>query len=298
MSLSARFSREGAGGLEGLVLSLVHRAARSAPPALSDRLEEEWLADLGARHGTLARLCFALGCTWARHVIVHELGAPARIAAAAPGHATASLCVPAAPSLYSRRTTVVVLLILALHLLLIYGLVSGMAHAVLKRIPDAIEATFVKSTPRLAPPPPPDMRLGVVRFPDPSTPTFVVDPGPGAITDISIAATTPIQTPTSSKPMVRVPGGPGRDFPNSADFYPDASRRLGETGVATIQACVDENGRLTAQPLVVQSSGSARLDAGAVKLARAGSGHYRATTEDGRPVQGCYAFRVRFDFTK
>lgn len=297
MSVSARFSREGVGGLEGLVLSLVHRAARSAPPSLSERLEEEWLADLAARHGTLARLCFALGCTWARRVIVHELGAPAHIAAAASGRATASVCVPAAPSLYSRRTAVV-LLIVALHLLLIYGLVTGMAHAVLKRIPDAIEATFVKPAARIAPPPPPEVRLGAVRVPVPSTLSIEVDPGPAAITDTSIAPIAPIQTPHPSRPIVRVLGGPGRDFPNSADFYPDASRRLGETGVATIQACVDDNGRLTAQPRVVQSSGSARLDAGAVKLAIAGSGHYRATTEDGRPVQGCYAFRVRFDFRK
>ncbi|TLY91210.1 MAG: energy transducer TonB, partial [Gammaproteobacteria bacterium] len=44
-----------------------------------------------------------------------------------------------------------------------------------------------------------------------------------------------------------------------------------------------------------RSSGSARLDDGALKLAHAGSGHYRPTTEDGRPVDSCYVFRIRFE---
>jgi hypothetical protein len=30
-------------------------------------------------------------------------------------------------------------------------------------------------------------------------------------------------------------------------------------------------------------------------LARAGSGHYRPTTEDGRPVTACYPIKIRFE---
>jgi TonB family protein len=63
-----------------------------------------------------------------------------------------------------------------------------------------------------------------------------------------------------------------------------------------VQVCVDANGRLTSQPAITQSSGSARLDEGALTLARAGSGHYRATTEDGRAVSSCFPFRIRFEF--
>ncbi len=47
-------------------------------------------------------------------------------------------------------------------------------------------------------------------------------------------------------------------------------------------------------PITVQSSGSSRLDVGALQLAKVGSGHYRASTEDGQPVNSCYSFRVRF----
>jgi TonB family protein len=92
----------------------------------------------------------------------------------------------------------------------------------------------------------------------------------------------------------RIVGGPGRGFPNTDDYYPMASRRLGEAGVAIVRACVDSKGVLTGEPAIAQSSGSARIDQGALKLAQAGSGHYRPTTEDGRPVSSCYSFRIKF----
>ena len=102
--------------------------------------------------------------------------------------------------------------------------------------------------------------------------------------------------PPLPRPVTRVLGGPGVGFPNTDDFYPEASRRLGEKGITTVGVCVDGVGRLTGRPTIEQSSGSARLDEGALKLASVGSGHYRPTIEDGRPVSACYPFRVRFQF--
>jgi TonB family protein len=93
-------------------------------------------------------------------------------------------------------------------------------------------------------------------------------------------------------------GGPGKSFPNTEDYYPPTQIRDGTQGVSTVQVCTDEKGRLTAAPTLAQSSGSAGLDRGALMLARAGSGRYRPTTEDGRAVSSCYSFRVRFDFRK
>jgi TonB family protein len=90
-------------------------------------------------------------------------------------------------------------------------------------------------------------------------------------------------------------GEPGKGFPNTADFYPSASIRAEEQGLAAVRACVDPNGRLTSDPTIVQSTGKPRLDEAALKLARAGSGRYRATMEDGKPVSSCYAFGIRFN---
>jgi TonB family protein len=94
--------------------------------------------------------------------------------------------------------------------------------------------------------------------------------------------------------VARVAGGPGAGFPDTADFYPSVSIHLGEKGISTVQVCVDPRGRLTSDPITVQGSGSTRLDQGALRLARAASGHYRASTEDGQPVDSCYQFGVRF----
>ena len=61
-----------------------------------------------------------------------------------------------------------------------------------------------------------------------------------------------------------------------------------------MSVCVDDLGRLTTDPKVAVSSGSPRLDGGALALARAGSGHYRSTTENGRAISACFQIGVRF----
>ncbi len=59
------------------------------------------------------------------------------------------------------------------------------------------------------------------------------------------------------------------------------------TGSVDIRVCVDEKGHLT----VIRSSGSARLDEGAIKLAKAGEGHYHPPPPGAPP---CFAFRITF----
>jgi protein TonB len=142
------------------------------------------------------------------------------------------------------------------------------------------------------PPPPPQPTLAPTRLevPEPDL-TVDVPPDGNTIRDPVIQES----PPSPPKVLNRVLGGPGKGFPTTDDYYPSASRRLGEKGIASVRVCVDPNGLLTAEPMIAQSSGSARLDEGALKLAKAGSGHYRATTEDGRPVNSCYPFRIRFE---
>jgi TonB family protein len=61
-----------------------------------------------------------------------------------------------------------------------------------------------------------------------------------------------------------------------------------------VSVCVDPSGKLSGEPSVATSSGSPRLDEGALKLAKAGSGRYKPATEDGKPVAGCNKFGIRF----
>jgi TonB family protein len=290
--------------IDGFSRTLVHRAAQRTPETLSERLEEEWLADMAERRGSFSRLRLAIGCYWSTYAITRELAARERrvatIAAAGPRVAQVSFDGYAQEnaSLFSRRGATF-LLVASLHAALLCGLAVGLSSKFTKVIPPRFEATFIekKLPPSVLPPPSkPDLWTATVdRPPVGKLPPIERESPP---TDDPKVMTTEVPRTDVLPPPVkvnRVLGEPGKGFPNTADFYPSASIRLGEMGVAAVRACVDGIGRLTADPTIVQSSGKPRLDEAALKLARAGSGHYRATTEDGKPVSSCYAFGIRFD---
>jgi len=261
---------------------------------LSERLEEEWLADLAERRGGLSRLWFAVGCCWATSVIAREHGVAALAATSSPlGHGY--LSADGSP-LFSRRT-VTFLLVAGLHAALLYGLVTGLSSQFNKVNTGPLEAREIKTPPRreVLPLPPPQVSSARIEVPIPEAmPRIESDP-----TDAvqgTRQETQRLELPAPVAAVVnRVQGGPGSGFPSTDDFYPSIAIHMGEKGVATVRACVDGQGRLTSEPTIIQSTGSSRLDEGALRLAKAGSGHYRATTEDGRPVNSCYPFRIRFD---
>ena len=283
---------------EGMVPSLapwlIRLAARSAPASLAERLEEEWLADLAARRGPIARLRLALGCCWAARVITHEHAVVNLLgAAAAAGHKIMSGSAQHDSSFFSRRTTAV-LLIVCLHGLLICGLAVGLGP-IIHAMPPDISATVL---------PGPSKPEGSARSSDASPEFTPIHERPPEVPLIPIPDASPIREVATeslfppaapAQPVNRFPGGPGKGFPTTNDYYPPAAIRLRETGSAAVQVCVDARGRLTTDPIIAQSSGSARLDEGALRVARAGTGHYRATTEDGRPVSSCYSCRIRFE---
>lgn len=112
---------------------------------------------------------------------------------------------------------------------------------------------------------------------------------PVALLLIACSATTNAAATVAGTP---VRFGPGTPSPN--DYYPDASRRLGEQGAATVRACVDTTGQLSRTPQIVTSSGNARLDGAALAFTRGASGHFIPATVDGRAAADCFQFSVRF----
>jgi TonB family protein len=281
---------------------LVHCAARRTPEPISQRLEEEWLADLAERRSGFSRLRLGIGCYWATYSIAREQ----RLAAAAAAGSALAPNIGGTTfenaTLFSRRT-VTFLLVVSLHAAVLLGLALGVSSKFIKLTPTEFVVDHIDNAP-LPPPidlPPlakPDLNtitIGPQKLDDKLT--FEPDPlPPGDVKEASPEAQG--GTGPSLPPVVtinRVQGGPGIGFPSAHDFYPASAIRRGEQGIATVSACVDVRGRLTSDPRIVQSTGSQRLDAGALTLAIAGSGHYRATTENGKPVDSCYAFRIRFD---
>ncbi len=285
---------------------LIRYAARRVPNGLSERLSEEWLADLASRSSEFAKLRFALGCCWAMRVISNDLQLSADTA-------TATVTSPAVLSdmgpLSSRSSTL--LLVAMLHAGLFYWVIHSVTQTP-ARLPAApLQNQFVQKAepspvkPQLTPPQFDPVKIKAY-VPVPIKPP---DQVPAAETELQTETQQPLPpvqglesdpgTPSAGAHVVqRGAGGTGAGFPNAADYYPLLAKHLEEQGLATVTVCVDPRGRLTAEPALARSSGSPRLDEGALKLARAGSGHYRAATEDGKPVTACYPLAIRFRLTQ
>jgi TonB family protein len=281
-----------------LIIALVRRAARSAPSSLSARLEEEWLADMQERTSGLSRLRFAVGCYWASVAIgLEHRTAGVAVASTAPGNVSLSV----EPARFFSSRAVTFGLVLSLHAA-VFGVLMMVGTKLFTPVePPAIQPRVIDQPlpPITAPPMDPhrsfvDNIRELPKLPpweppeEPIVPKIVNDPP------------VPLQPPGTignlpPREIVRVQGGAGPTFPHPGDYYPDASRRLEEQGAAVLRVCVDAAGRLTADPVGTESSGSGRLDAAAIKLAKAGSGHYLPTTEDGRPVAACYPIKIRFE---
>lgn len=245
-------------GLGGISQWLIHHAARGAPGSLSKGLKEAMSPAVAGKF-------------------------PNDFAQHGEGY-------------FSRRSGTFVLVI-SLHAALFYGLVTTLSHIHAGANPDPL---------RNLPMDKPHQREPLPALPPPQLNNFKFEARipeidvPGDIDTIREPTTTEPALPQTKPPSIpshvatQVQGGPGVGFPDPDDFYPSLARRLEEQGIATVRVCVDAKGRLTSDPTVLQGSGSTRLDEGAIKLARAGSGHYRASTEDGQPVNSCYPFRIRF----
>jgi hypothetical protein len=283
---------------EALTIALVRRAARTAPSSLSARLEEEWLADMHERTSGLSRLRFAVGCYWASVALGLE-HRTAGVAVASTAHGDLSLIVEP-PRFFSSRT-VTFGLVVSLHAAVFCGLMMAGTKYFKPAEPPAIQPRVIDQAPppQIKPPPPDIQRSLINRLPEIHEvfPPIQPDVLPDIVSDPDIAPQEPPPGNAVTAPpreIVRVKGGAGPAFPHPDDYYPDASRRLEEQGATILQVCVDAAGRLTSEPEKTGTSGSGRLDAAAVRLAKAGSGHYQPTTQDGRPVADCYPIKIRF----
>jgi hypothetical protein len=126
--MSQRNERSTQSELEGVAHWLIHHAARGAPESLSERLEEEWLADLECRSSALSRLALALGCCWATVVIVNECSR-IQVPAASPVVAGRGDITRAHRSFgYFSLRSGTLFLILGLYAALFCGLVTTLSH--------------------------------------------------------------------------------------------------------------------------------------------------------------------------
>ncbi|HWZ62881.1 MAG TPA: TonB family protein [Steroidobacteraceae bacterium] len=199
-------------------------------------------------------------------------------------------------STFMTRRGAVLVAIIALHVFIGWALATGLARRAIEVIAPPIQTQIVEEVKKEEappPPPPPQFERPPVELPPPDVTINV--PTETETTAIRVTNTPVVKAPPPVAAVRRTAAGvTGRGFPNSDDYYPDASRRLEEQGTVTMHSCVGPDGKLTEEPTVAKSSGSARLDGGAMRLAKAASGKYTPATEDGKAVAGCVSFNVKF----
>jgi protein TonB len=201
---------------------------------------------------------------------------------------------------FFTRRTIVLFVIVALHVFIAWALASGLARRTFELVAPPLQTDVideVKKEDQPPPPPPPQMERPPVEIPPPDVAIEVpVETQTTAIQDTTnqhVVAPPPPPAPVAKKNIVNP--RPGKGFPSTEEYYPPASKRLGEEGSANVHVCVGPNGKITEDPTLAQTSGSARLDDGALKLAKAGSGHYLPGTEDGQPTTACMVFKIKFE---
>ena len=193
---------------------------------------------------------------------------------------------------FTRRTAVLATII-ALHVFILWALATGLARKAIEVLAPPIQTDIVQEEKTKAeppPPPPPELKREVVEIPPPDINIAMPEAAPATTAITAAVATKPTVAPPPRPVVAGTP--PKAKFGPTESYYPDASRRLGEEGTATVHVCIGANGKLTGPPTILQSSGKERLDQGAINYAK--DQHWTAGTDEGKAVDKCLDFRVKF----
>ncbi|MDB5971962.1 MAG: Gram-negative bacterial tonB protein [Hydrocarboniphaga sp.] len=183
------------------------------------------------------------------------------------------------------------------HMLLIYGLVNGLARKAIELLPPPIETKILDEVktdePPPPPPPPPKLDIPPPPFIPPPEINIAAAPRANTITTTTVApppAAAPAPRPSgvSKAPVVRAKACKEPD-------YPAVSERLGEAGTVTLQLLVGLDGKVT-DSKIQASSGFERLDKAAVAgLSRC---KFEPGTVDGVPTPAWAQIKYTFRTTR
>ncbi len=193
-----------------------------------------------------------------------------------------------------------IVLVFALHALLGYAFVTGLAYKYVKSIQEDLKTFDVIDEPPPPPeePPPPEQKQ--VQPPPVVTPPPLVrtnvPPPPAPITSVPVAPP-PVITPTAPPappappppPRVIQPVAPRANLQGliSADDYPASAQRNGEQGTVRVRLTVDERGRVS-NCEVTSGSGSSALDSATCRLLRSRARFTPARDNQGNPTTDTY----------
>lgn len=197
---------------------------------------------------------------------------------------------------FSQRAIFFVAIVIV-HIVLLYLFESGLATRIIHAAEPPLETNIVQDVKqREAPPPPPPPKM--------ERPPVEVPP-PDVVINLPVESTSTAITNTTTKHVEAPPPAPAKapdvrtraqldqkHSPSPDEYYPATSRRMNETGTATINVCLDDAGKMQGDPTVAKSSGSSRLDEAAVRWGS--HARFSQGTLNGKPIAGCTQFLVTF----
>ncbi|HEY9553431.1 energy transducer TonB [Allosphingosinicella sp.] len=205
----------------------------------------------------------------------------------------------------SGRITAIII-VAALHAVLGYAFVTGLAYNVVKQVAQDLktfDVTEEPPPPEELPPPPPEevvMEPPPVVSPPPIVRTNVIAP-PIVRTvreapPVVITPTAPPAPPPPPQPKREAVGAKPRSNPGSwatnAD-YPSSALRNEEEGTTGFRVTVGTNGRVT-DCSVTSSSGSSTLDEATCRLITRRARFTPAEDSNGNPITDTYSNRIRW----
>jgi protein TonB len=144
----------------------------------------------------------------------------------------------------------------ALHIALIYAIVTGLAQRFVKHLPPVLQATIVDTAPQekqeIVPPKP--------KMEQPTDPTLTP---PDIVIDTQSAAPPVPEAPQVATAPPVTASASSINSSHTTPPYPDAERRNGIQGTVRLHIFVNAEGRVS-NATVVASSGNAELDSNAV----------------------------------
>jgi protein TonB len=223
-----------------------------------------------------------------------------------------------APVNLQRRNALIVGIVLALHVLGLWALQSGLLRRAVEIIvPVALVGQVVPPAPVAEPTPPEPLPpqpapratppkpvaakpaapapapapqpLAVAQAPaSPSAPTGVTESAPVPAVTAPVAATAPPAPPARVEPPVL-----DADYAANEEIFrpPPAARRAGEHGTVVLKVTVGTHGMATDVELA-RSSGSPRLDTAALQGARLL--RFKPATRAGQPIAYTYLFPIQY----
>ncbi|VWX59714.1 energy transducer TonB [Sphingorhabdus sp. 109] len=206
----------------------------------------------------------------------------------------------------SSNKIISIVLVVIIHLLLGYALVTGLAYTAVKKVATQLDMIDIEEEeppeePEEPPPPPPDQPIepppvvspppivAPVVAPRPVIRTVPTAPPPPAPVVAAPPAPPPPPPPQRANPEPR--GNPG-NWANAND-YPSRALREEREGTTRFRLTVGANGRVT-DCQITGSSGHADLDQAACKNLTRRARFRPSLDANGEPTTGYYANAVRW----